>query len=112
MTKEKVAIKRAEQRSMQGALEFKNEIELLSRVHHRNVVSLVGFCFEHGEQMLVYDFMENGTLRDALFGKALQFKPTDFLLDIVPVLISISSSFDFYCLFECENGFCLNHQLL
>ncbi|KAI5081867.1 hypothetical protein GOP47_0001610 [Adiantum capillus-veneris] len=68
VTKEKIAIKRAEQRSMQGAVEFKNEIELLSRVHHRNVGGLVGFCFEQGEQMLIYDYMENGTLRDALYG--------------------------------------------
>ncbi|KAK4383027.1 putative leucine-rich repeat receptor-like protein kinase [Sesamum angolense] len=65
-----VAIKRALQGSMQGGLEFKTEIELLSRVHHKNLVSLVGFCFEQGEQMLVYDFMANGTLRESLSGKS------------------------------------------
>ncbi|KAI4298111.1 hypothetical protein MLD38_040453 [Melastoma candidum] len=52
-----VAIKRAQQGSMQGGQEFKTEIELLSRVHHRNLVGLVGFCFESGEQMLIYEFM-------------------------------------------------------
>ncbi|KAL8161834.1 hypothetical protein V2J09_013323 [Rumex salicifolius] len=56
-----VAIKRAQQGSMQGGLEFKTEIELLSRVHHKNLVGLVGFCFEQGEQMLVYEFMPNGS---------------------------------------------------
>ncbi|XP_061354088.1 leucine-rich repeat receptor protein kinase HPCA1 [Gastrolobium bilobum] len=61
-----VAIKRAQQGSMQGGLEFKTEIELLSRVHHKNLVGLVGFCFEQGEQMLVYEFMPNGTLRESL----------------------------------------------
>ncbi|KAK6257802.1 hypothetical protein QUC31_001261 [Theobroma cacao] len=61
-----VAIKRAQHGSMQGGLEFKTEIELLSRVHHKNLVGLVGFCFEQGEQMLVYEFMANGTLRDSL----------------------------------------------
>ncbi|XP_042492166.1 leucine-rich repeat receptor protein kinase HPCA1 isoform X1 [Macadamia integrifolia] len=65
-----VAIKRAQQGSMQGGLEFKTEIELLSRVHHKNLVGLVGFCFEQGEQMLVYEFMPNGTLRDNLSGKS------------------------------------------
>ncbi|KAF5468748.1 hypothetical protein F2P56_012878 [Juglans regia] len=65
-----VAIKRAQQGSMQGALEFKTEIELLSRVHHKNLVGLVGFCFEQGEQMLVYEFMPNGTIRDSLSGKS------------------------------------------
>ncbi|CAA0840062.1 Leucine-rich repeat protein kinase family protein [Striga hermonthica] len=64
-----VAIKRAQQGSMQGKLEFKTEIELLSRVHHKNLVSLVGFCFEQGEQMLVYEYIANGTLRDSLSGR-------------------------------------------
>ena len=63
-----VAIKRAQQGSMQGGLEFKTEIELLSRVHHKNLVGLVGFCFEQSEQMLVYEFMPNGTLRESLTG--------------------------------------------
>lgn len=65
-----VAIKRAQQGSMQGGLEFKTEIELLSRVHHKNLVGLVGFCFEQGEQMLVYEYMPNGTLRECLSGKS------------------------------------------
>ncbi|XP_044977092.1 leucine-rich repeat receptor protein kinase HPCA1-like [Hordeum vulgare subsp. vulgare] len=62
----RVAIKRAQSGSMQGAPEFKNEIELLSRVHHRNLVSLIGFCFQQGEQMLVYEFVAGGTLRENL----------------------------------------------
>ncbi|KAI3459093.1 hypothetical protein Pfo_015756 [Paulownia fortunei] len=65
-----VAVKRAEQGSMQGGLEFKTEIELLSRVHHKNLVGLVGFCFEQGEQILVYEFMANGTLRESLSGRS------------------------------------------
>lgn len=65
------AIKRAQQGSMQGGLEFKTEIELLSRVHHKNLVGLVGFCFEQGEQMLVYEYMPNGTLRESLSGNLL-----------------------------------------
>lgn len=63
-----VAIKRAQHGSMQGGLEFKNEIEMLSRVHHKNLVGLVGFCFEQGEQMLVYEFMPNRALRESLSG--------------------------------------------
>jgi len=53
---------------MQPGLEFKTEIELLSRVHHRNVVSLVGFCLERGEQMLIYKFVSNGSLMESLSG--------------------------------------------
>ncbi|KAI3509165.1 hypothetical protein L1887_24212 [Cichorium endivia] len=65
-----VAIKRAQLRSTQGGLEFKTEIELLSRVHHKNVVGLVGFCFDEGEQMLVYEYVVNGTLKDSLSGRS------------------------------------------
>ncbi|TYJ46020.1 hypothetical protein E1A91_A02G094600v1 [Gossypium mustelinum] len=46
-----VAIKRAEEGSLQGQKEFFTEIKLLSRLHHRNLVSLVGYCDEEGEQL-------------------------------------------------------------
>lgn len=46
-----VAIKRAHTESLQGSTEFCTEIELLSRLHHRNLVSLVGFCDELDEQV-------------------------------------------------------------
>uniref|UniRef100_A0A0E0N457 non-specific serine/threonine protein kinase n=1 Tax=Oryza rufipogon TaxID=4529 RepID=A0A0E0N457_ORYRU len=65
-----VAIKRAHEGSLQGSKEFCTEIELLSRLHHRNLVSLVGYCDEEDEQMLVYEFMPNGTLRDHLSAKS------------------------------------------
>uniref|UniRef100_A0A0A9GJ58 non-specific serine/threonine protein kinase n=1 Tax=Arundo donax TaxID=35708 RepID=A0A0A9GJ58_ARUDO len=65
-----VAIKRAHEDSLQGSQEFCTEIELLSRLHHRNLVSLVGYCDEEDEQMLVYEFMSNSTLRDHLSAKS------------------------------------------
>ncbi|KAJ7528948.1 hypothetical protein O6H91_15G026400 [Diphasiastrum complanatum] len=64
-----IAIKRAKPGSFQGATEFKTELELLSRLHHKNLVALIGFCHEQGEQMLVYEHMPNGTLGDHLHGK-------------------------------------------
>lgn len=63
-----IAIKRCRQGSVQGGPEFNAEIEVLSRVHHKNVVNLVGFCFERGEQILIYEFARNGNLRDSLSG--------------------------------------------
>ncbi|CAM0942814.1 unnamed protein product [Alopecurus aequalis] len=65
-----VAIKRAQQDSLQGSLEFRTEIELLSRVHHKNVVTILGFCLDQGEQMLVYEYIPNGTLKESLTGKS------------------------------------------
>lgn len=65
-----VAIKRSMIGSNQGGLEFKTEIELLSRVHHKNLVDLVGFCFQQGERMLVYEYVPKGTLRESLAGKS------------------------------------------
>lgn len=47
-----VAIKRAHEESLQGSREFCTEIELLSRLHHRNLVSLVGYCDELDEQVV------------------------------------------------------------
>ncbi|KAK4794360.1 hypothetical protein SAY86_012354 [Trapa natans] len=74
-----VAIKRAEQASLQGQKEFFTEIELLSRLHHRNLVSLVGYCDEQNEQMLVYEFMTNGSLRDILSDGAARYgNPLNF----------------------------------
>ncbi|XP_047321276.1 probable LRR receptor-like serine/threonine-protein kinase At1g06840 [Impatiens glandulifera] len=68
--KTEVAIKRASEGSLQGQTEFLTEIEILSRLHHRNLVSLVGYCDEDGEQMLVYEFMSNGTVRDCISDKS------------------------------------------
>lgn len=49
-----VAIKRAQEGSLQGEKEFLTEIELLSRLHHRNLVTLIGYCDEEGEQVPFY----------------------------------------------------------
>jgi serine/threonine protein kinase len=53
-----VAIKRAREGSLQGKKEFLTEIELLSRLHHRNLVSLIGYCDEEGEQVLFLILIE------------------------------------------------------
>lgn len=64
-----VAIKCASNESAQGQAEFRNELALLSRLHHRHLVGLEGFCDEDGLQVLVYEFMANGDLHDNLLGR-------------------------------------------
>ncbi|XP_057832276.2 L-type lectin-domain containing receptor kinase IX.2-like [Cryptomeria japonica] len=66
---EVVAIKRVSQGSRQGLKEFISEISIVSRVRHRNLVQLFGWCHEKGELILVYEYMSNGSLDKHLFIK-------------------------------------------
>jgi serine/threonine protein kinase len=62
-----VAIKALASDSKQGEREFQTEVSLLGRLHHRNLVNLVGYCVDKGQHMLVYEFMSNGSLANFLY---------------------------------------------
>ncbi|XP_068653771.1 proline-rich receptor-like protein kinase PERK4 [Aristolochia californica] len=64
-----VAVKQLKAGSGQGEREFQAEVEIISRVHHRHLVSLVGYSMADGQRMLVYEFVPNNTLEYHLHGK-------------------------------------------
>lgn len=68
-TGEVVAIKVLASDSKQGEKEFQTEVSLLGRLHHRNLVNLVGYCVDKGQHMLIYEYMSNGSLEKLLHGE-------------------------------------------
>ncbi|XP_048140672.1 proline-rich receptor-like protein kinase PERK1 isoform X1 [Rhodamnia argentea] len=64
-----VAIKQLKAGSGQGEREFQAEVEIISRIHHRHLVSLVGYCISGAQRILVYEFVPNSTLEFHLHGK-------------------------------------------
>ncbi|XP_074280960.1 proline-rich receptor-like protein kinase PERK15 isoform X2 [Silene latifolia] len=64
-----VAVKSLKAGSGQGEREFQAEVEIISRVHHRHLVSLVGYCITGSHRLLVYEFVPNSTLEFHLHGK-------------------------------------------
>ncbi|XWS69970.1 hypothetical protein CRYUN_Cryun03dG0009200 [Craigia yunnanensis] len=65
-----VAVKMPSPSSTQGSKEFQTEAELLTRVHHRNLASFIGYCDDGSNMALIYEYMANGNLKDYLSYKS------------------------------------------
>ncbi|KAL5984426.1 hypothetical protein ACLOJK_018531 [Asimina triloba] len=68
-----VAIKSLSAESNQGDREFLTEIDTISNIKHPNLVELIGCCIEGSNRMLVYEYLENNSLANALFGQKRRF---------------------------------------
>jgi serine/threonine protein kinase len=94
---DEVAVKHLKQGSAQGSKEFKSEVEILSKLTHRNLVELFGWCEESDQLLLVYKYMSNGNLSSLLFDRhrlLLWHKRYEIVLNLVDAL----------CYLHSENG--------
>lgn len=70
-----VAIKKLNSESIQGFDEWQSEVNFLGRLSHPNLVKLLGYCWEDQELLLVYEFMQRGSLENHLFGRGSTVQP-------------------------------------
>nr|CAD1828165.1 unnamed protein product [Ananas comosus var. bracteatus] len=73
-----IAVKQLKAGSRQGEREFHAEVDIIGRVHHRHLVSLVGYCVAAEQRLLVYEFVPNKTLEHHLHGQSPRFLVADF----------------------------------
>ncbi|XP_059458884.1 receptor-like serine/threonine-protein kinase ALE2 isoform X2 [Corylus avellana] len=73
-----VAVKLLKRDDQHGSREFLAEVEMLSRLHHRNLVKLIGICTEHQARCLVYELVPNGRVESHLHGADKKIDPLDW----------------------------------
>ncbi|XP_017981496.1 PREDICTED: G-type lectin S-receptor-like serine/threonine-protein kinase LECRK3 isoform X2 [Theobroma cacao] len=92
-----VAIKRLEKVVAEGEREFRNEVKAIGQTHHKNLVQLLGYCYDGTNRLLVYEYKRNGSLADFLFRSSLKINWEGRIAIILNIARGI-----FYLHEECE----------
>ncbi|KAF3786278.1 putative serine/threonine-protein kinase [Nymphaea thermarum] len=77
-----VAIKKMSNKGFQGQKEWLAEVNYLGKLHHPNLVKLIGYCFEDDQYLLVYEFMSKGSLENHLFRRVVSHQPLQWAIRV------------------------------
>lgn len=77
-----VAVKQLDRNGLQGNREFLVEVLMLSLLHHKNLVNLIGYCADGEQRLLVYEYMPLGSLEDHLLGTLFSYQSSSSLKEI------------------------------
>ncbi|XP_073355167.1 receptor-like protein kinase At5g59670 [Aegilops tauschii subsp. strangulata] len=100
-----VAVKMCSESSSHGPDEFLAEVQSLTKVYHRNLVSLVGFCWEKDHLALVYEYMSQGNLYDHLRGLSIANVTTDYVIKREQLCSGLRShTISVHCSRHCLNS--------